>query len=587
MPSYDIFDNKVILHIQDRVCETSEQIISSELFRGVLDRAVAKLVKRRSILLNIFGKREVLPSDIDVLVETIKSLLVMPATEVIHVVQGSNVLLKNPSLFNDFIEYVYNFWRSFERFIVAVDPKNIDQDKKPYHTFNETVGHVTSLIRKLYRDIQENITGSHPRVYRQIASGAEVSTIAVTYKADLPKEYDFLNQVPMMRQVLLYPPLILNPTMNKRTGRIERVTENPLAGLQINSREWLCYPAKVGELLIFVYFHMSYAEHGHTLCNLFQMAEEEDLKRKPDAVYAYGVPESLLERFPYKQVIFDDEKNDIMVAAVPLKPEFGYFGYLKKTILTLHNVIMMKKGILPFHGALVRLILKGDIDRTILFVGDTGAGKSETLEALSSIGESDIQDLIVIADDMGSIRIAPDGTILGYGTEIGAFLRLDDLQPGYALGQIDRAIIMSANQVNARIIIPVTTYDQVIKGQKIDFIFYANNYDIVDEYHPVIERFDHAQKALSIFREGTAMSKGTTTSTGLVHTYFVNPFGPAQYKSLHDPLAKQYFEAFFKANVFVGQMRSRLGLEGWERKGPEEAARELLRVIQQKDSGKA
>ena len=59
-------------------------------------------------------------------------------------------------------------------------------------------------------------------------------------------------------------------------------------------------------------------------------------------------------------------------------------------------------------------------------------------------------------------------------------------------------------------------------------------------------------------------------------------FGPTQYKDLHEPLARKYFEAFFKAGVFVGQMRSRLGLAGWERKGPEESARELLRIIQSK-----
>jgi energy-coupling factor transporter ATP-binding protein EcfA2 len=582
MQSYDIFDNKIILHIQDRICDSAEEVISSELFRGIVDEAVQKLVKRHSILLDVFEKREVTSKDIDTLIETLKFLTKMPASLVPNVVPGARVLLKNPTLFNDFIENLYNYWRSFDRFIVSSDSKGRNWDKRPYRTFNETIGQLTNLIRSMYRDIQENVSGNHPRIYRQVAAGAEVSTIAVSKAADLPAEYAALNKVPMMRQMLIYPPLILNPTMNKRTGRAERVEENPLKGIDINSREWLCYPAKVGDLVILIYFHLSYAELGHSLCNLFQMAEDEDLVRPPDAIYAYGVPESLLERFPSKQVFFDDQKNNLLVAAVPLKPEFGYFGYLKKMVLTLHNIIMMKRGILPFHGALVRIILKGNIDRTVLFIGDTGAGKSETLEALRSLGEDEIQDFIIIADDMGSIRIAPDGTILGYGTEIGAFLRLDDLQPGYALGQIDRAIIMNANQVNARIIIPVTTYDQVVKGEKIDLILYANNYGMIDEDHPIIEHFTDAEKAMSVFREGTAMSKGTTSSTGLVHTYFVNPFGPAQYKEVHDPLAKKYFEAFFKQGIFVGQMRSRLGMAGWERKGPDEAARELLRVIQSK-----
>ncbi|MBF0485387.1 MAG: phosphoenolpyruvate carboxykinase [Candidatus Omnitrophica bacterium] len=579
MQSYDIRENKIILRIQDRVCDSAEEILSSDLFRGIVTDGVNKLVKRKSVLLDVFGKKDVSGQDIDILIETLKFLTKMPASLVPNVVPGAGVLLRNTTLFNDFIEYLYNYWRSFDRFIISSDSMGRNWDKRPYRTFNETIGFLTNLIRGMYRDIQENVTGQHPRIYRQVAAGAEVSTIAVARDMKLPEEYRELNKVPLIRQMLIYPPLILTPPMNKRSGRFERVEDNPLKGVDFGNGEWLCYPAKVGTLIILIYFHYSFAELGHSLCNLFQLAEDEDLERAPDAVYAFGVPENALSRYECKQVFFDDEKNNVLVGAVPLTAEFGYFGYLKKMVLTLHNIIMMKRGILPFHGALVRLILKGNIDRTILFIGDTGAGKSETLEALRGLGEEIIQDFIVIADDMGSIQISPEGKIIGYGTEIGAFLRLDDLQPGYALGQIDRAIIMNANQVNARIILPVTTYDQVVKGEEIDFIFYANNYEDIDESHPIIERFKDVEKALSVFGEGTAMSKGTTTSVGIGHTYFVNPFGPAQYKELHDPLARKYFEAFFKNNVFVGQMRSRLGLPGWERKGPQEAARELLKVL--------
>ena len=95
----------------------------------------------------------------------------------------------------------------------------------------------------------------------------------------------------------------------------------------------------------------------------------------------------------------------------------------------------------------------------------------------------------------------------------------------------------------------------------------------------MIERFITAELALHVFREGTAMSKGTTTSTGLTHTYFVNIFGPVQYRSLHEEIAVQYFEYFFRRNIFVGQLRTRLGIEGMERKGPEEAAKALLKLI--------
>ena len=115
---------------------------------------------------------------------------------------------------------------------------------------------------------------------------------------------------------------------------------------------------------------------------------------------------------------------------------------------------------------------------------------------------------------------------------------------------------------------PVTTLETVLHGYPVDYLLYANNYEQVDDDHPILEPFSTAEEALKIFREGAAMSKGTTTSTGLVHSYFANIFGPPQYKELHDPLASKVFQAAFQNGAFVGQMRTRLGIEGFESRGP-------------------
>lgn len=578
--TFEIFQNKVIIKLHDRICETPAEIFSSPLFRAILERAIDKLVQRNSFLLGIFERRPISAETIDLFIKTMGVLLHTPARSVGQVVPGAEQFLKDPALFNEFVEHVYNYWRCFDRFLIS-DATDKGWDKRPYRTFNATVGQLAGLIRGMYRDIQESVTGIHPRIYRQVAAGAEVSSITALKEVPFPAPvYKKLNAVPVIRQILLYPPLILNPPMNKRSGRFERVPKNPLELFELKPGEWLCYPAKVGSLIILIYFHNRFAELGHSLCNLFEMAEDVDLARKPDAVYAFGVPDGALDGFgAFPTVFYDDEKNGMMVGAVPGRDEFGYFGYLKKMVLTLHNIIMMKKGSLPFHGALVRIRLKGGQDAAILFIGDTGAGKSETLEALRESGGTGIEDMIVIADDMGSLEIARGG-IIGYGTETGAFLRLDDLPPGYALGQIDRAIIMSPNQVNARIILPVTTFANVVKGHQVNFILYANNYEDIDEEHPVVEFFANPEQALGVFREGTVMSKGTTTTTGIVHSYFANVFGPPQYKDLHESLARKFFQAFFQQGISVGQIRTRLGLAGWERRGPLEASQALLKVIE-------
>ena len=171
-------------------------------------------------------------------------------------------------------------------------------------------------------------------------------------------------------------------------------------------------------------------------------------------MYVFGDPTDGLEGMAYMPTVFhEDAAAGLFVAAVPNRREYGYFGYLKKMVLTLHNAIKMKQGRLPFHGALLSIQLTGGQEANVLLLGDTGAGKSETIEALRGMAEERIRDLAIVADDMGSLELRDEG-VIAFGTETGAFLRLDDLSPGFAFGQIDRAILMSASKTNARIVLP-------------------------------------------------------------------------------------------------------------------------------------
>jgi len=579
--SYRFVGRKVIILLRDRVCETSDDLLSSELFVEIVTRYVSRLTSRQSALLEVFGKprHEISDCDIGKLIEVFGVLEKLPGEAVPKLVEDGERFVANPSLLQEFVEGLYDYWRQFERFIVC-DSTEDRLDQRPYRTFNATIESLTHLVRQTYRDIEEGITGQHPTVYRQVRAGAEVAVIALPKQVALPASYQKLRSIPMIRQLLLYPPLLLHPPMNKRTGQFTEVTSNPLEQIDVNPQEWLCYPAKVGSLLVLVYMHESFYGLGFSLCNLFELADDAFLERPVDAVYLFGVPGGVLDAFaPMPTVFYDDSEHNLLSAFCPNADQFGYFGYLKKMILTLHNIKVMKLGRMPYHGAMVRITTKDDHTVTLLIVGDTGAGKSETLEALRTIGDDRIREMTIIADDMGSLSLDQTGDILGYGTEIGAFVRLDDLQPGYAFGQLDRTIIMNPSQVNARIVMPVTTYEQVIKGYPVDMVLYANNYEEIDDEHPLIDRLKTPESALSVFREGAAMSKGTTTSTGLVHTYFVNIFGAIQRRDVHEQISERYFRALFQRGAFVGQMRTRLGIAGWETKGPLEAARGLLQAI--------
>ncbi len=468
------------------------------------------------------------------------------------------------------VENLYDFWRRYERFLIVVNSPSAD-----HKAFKDTVTHMNHLVRKAYREICENITSDRPRVYRQLAAGFQAGLIARNITTDLPAAYGRVDEIPVIRQVLLNPPLIIAPPVNKRTGEFVEVDRNPLINSGFNPGQFLCYPAMVGELRIHVYFHAQYINLGTSLCNLFELADDRALTQKPDAIYFFGLPGRAFKGFAEKTVFFDDRKNDLLIGAVPLASSFGYFGYLKKMVLTLHNIIMMKRGRMPVHGAMFRIELSGGKTANILVLGDTGAGKSETIEAFRSLGSNSIKKLTVIFDDMGSLQLTDNG-VMAYGTEIGAFVRLDDLSPGYAFGNIDRSIIMSPHRTNARVVLPVTNMTEVLRGHKVDLFLYANNYEEVDGSHPVLEAFTDMQEALSVFREGTSMSKGTTTSTGIVHSYFANIFGPTQFREAHEKIAGRLFPAMFADGTMIGQLRTRLGIDGYQTEGPKAAARALL-----------
>ncbi|MHB0999273.1 MAG: phosphoenolpyruvate carboxykinase [Armatimonadota bacterium] len=574
--------SQIILHTTGVICSTTRELVSSNVFEIMVKQYAMELHKHNSPLLDELCIDMEDANAISSLLALLRTLAVVPIEQVVKILPHADKYLDQRHALHRLVEGLYDFWRSHDRFMICHSEQRPDgHDQRPYRTFNSTVEQLTHLVRALYRDICENITGDHPRVYRQVSAGCEVALITSEKQFNSAISYrDVLDGIPFIRQVLLNPPVILTPPMNKRTGKFQRVDDNPILGLVLDKEKWLCYPAQVGPLVVFIYFHQKFTGLGCSLANLFELATDDQITAGPDAIYLYGVPPEGLARYGDLPTVFhDDEENGVLVAAVPNEDRFGYFGYIKKMVLTLHNIIMMKRGRMPYHGAMVRIELKDGMSANVLLIGDTAAGKSESLEALRILGENHIRDLKIIADDMGSLEIAEDGKVHGYGTEIGAFIRLDDLQHGYAFGQIDRAILHNPQLVNARVILPVTTLDEVLKGYPVDYLLYANNYEAVDEQHPIIEHLKTVDRALDTFRDAATMAKGTTTSTGLVHTYFANIFGAMQYRELHEELAQRTFEAAYETGVYVGQLRTRLGIGGCETTGPQEAAMALLSLI--------
>ena len=469
----------------------------------------------------------------------------------------------------EFVEEMYNFWKRHQRFsVMSTGEGNALQDL----TFVGADSSFNNLILSLYRTIEEAIMGRKNRVYRQLQAGTNAS-IAVRKMPNtkLSAKYDKLKEIEMIESVMLRTPMILHPKSNKRTGMFTETDVNPITEFTGNSDEWFCYACKIGSLLAFVYFHRDFISSAVSLANLFELANIDECRKKPDLICLFGNEDGKDQTtFHY------DAEDDVWVGCVSYNERIEYFGYLKKMSLTLHNVRKMQKGWLPIHGAFVNITLNSGKRKGIMLMGDSGAGKSESIEALKNAGKDVIKDIEVVFDDMGTIHLE-DGIPYGQGTEIGAFIRLDDLDPGTPYRDMDRSIFMNPESSNnARVITPAAPYDVVAMNHRIDLFAYANNYDDKLGLH----RFDNIEDAKATCTEGKRMAKGTTQEVGISTTYFANPFGPMQQQDVCGPLIDQMFAALRDTGVFVGEIYTHLGLDKENREGINQAAMELLDFIE-------
>ena len=135
---------------------------------------------------------------------------------------------------------------------------------------------------------------------------------------------------------------------------------------------------------------------------------------------------------------------------------------------------------------------------------------------------------------------------------------------------------MNPDKENSRLVVPVATYRQIMKGYKVDMVLYANNYDDVLEQ---LQFFENKEEAINTFIRGARCAKGTTQEVGLVESFFANPFGPVQKQEKTRVLINEYFSKLFENKVLVGQLFTELAIYGKEHTGPKGAAEKLFEVL--------
>jgi len=564
--AYYFHDDTVILNYSKKYLTSKHEIVSAEIFDEFLNHFLDDLKTHHVDLYSYLAEGGKDNAQIKKEIKfVLKTLLISEPKEI------NDAYTKIPDELLAVIERGYNYWRSLQRYSILYTH---NEEGFQIQSFIDADNRENNLVLDFYREIEQKVQGSRNKVFRQLQAGTNASMLISYYQWKAPLGYEKLEDIPFINEILLRTPLILHPAHNKRTNVFKDAEHNPMADFVKGDKEWFCYPAKVGSLLIYCYFHRDFIGSAVATANLFELADAADaVAKKPDAIMLFGNPDGGSDT-----TFWHDAENDIWILKDSNDPAIDYFGYTKKSILTLHNLVMIQRGWLPIHGAMVNVYLKDGTKKGLMFMGDSGAGKSETLEALSTLASDLIDHQETVFDDMGTIHVNADGEVRGQGTEIGAFVRLDDLDKGTAYKDMDRSIFFNPEKANARVVIPAAPYNVVTADHKIDIFLYANNYTDKRGMH----LFTTRDEAEPVFVEGKRFALGTTQEKGLSTTFFANPFGPMQRQKETKVLIDKLFDKLFEEKIPVGEVYTCLGLPNKGDHGIEKAAEALVDFVKEK-----
>jgi len=539
--NFVIFEKKIVLN--DCSCKTIEDILKSDIFKYILRK--------------YYENNQVEFTNLSFILSYDYFYNLTCELFLNKNVYKKNEIIKSKTILYTLYNNLYNYYREFLRIALVFDVTNSN-------TLTNILNTVNHLTITLYRKITERLLNTKYLVYRNLSAGVN-TIISLGVGNSFCKETSF---IPIIQKIMFEPPLIIDNKQNRRNGEFS-FSENTFDISQVDLSNSLCYCINIGKKKAYIYFKSEYIHHILCLSNLFEMIKHDiSSKIKPDIVLLLG--------YDYKldRCIIHDKNKKVYFAILNGCVENDYFGYVKKILLTAFNLCIIDNKFLPIHGCGAIITLNDNTKKNICLVGDSGVGKSETLETLRADFSNRIRDIEIIFDDMGYIY-KKNNHIYFSGTEIGAFIRTDDLDSNYAYKQLDRAIYINPTKNNSRLIMPINLYNRIIDDYKVDCFFYLNNYDDNEE----ISYYKNINEMKETFVLGKRLALNTTNEVGITNTFFSNPFGPLQKKEQTLLLIDKYFKTLYN-NSICGILYTKLGLRDKKKEGLKKAASNLLDALE-------
>ena len=423
---------------------------------------------------------------------------------------------------------------------------------------------------------------------------------------NLPKSYSNLNKVSLTTHADMRTGVHYTTHANKREFPFFALDHNPFKNDKFISSDYVAIPFEVGKWNIIAYVHKSRGciELEPGLLNLFPFSKVRKLTgKKPDGIFIFGCPNSSMEDLGY----YYDKAENLLVGLIPNIDDCKYFGYGKKPILTLHNVLCILNEDFPLHCGCTRYLVKFDSENDEPYISD------------SFIKADDMGRAVLIEEGDENIENAKTNVPYFFGTETGAFACLDGFSEHTKMQMEGREIGYNKHAgTNARQIVPVTDYTEVSTGSELDILLYLNNYDLIEPGRSCMEVDMEVDEALEHFRKGARVAAGSTqTHRGKIEiSYWANPFPLLKDENWHDlpehedlsdkfsNIENKFFNiirervksgemkigvahSMLMAGVYAKNTDEKLKKCGFykrelvEHEGPERAAKDMIKLIKQ------
>ena len=516
-----------ILEIKDS-CVTSEQLLKSYAFARYLK------IYKKEFLEDLEKKGEKHSQEAKQKMELIAKLSLKDILQIFERDATGHELERDRAIVR-FLDGCYHHYRnkSFSRLV--------RMHNEIVTTASETQNSIKSKISDKAEDLSELIILTRRKLLDRVGLGHGVSrshgldaSPNVTageisgHFCNIPSAYSKLAHTNLTVTADIKTGVHYDTSVNKRAYPFYELDHNPLNLDNFEPEDWVSVPLKVGKWLIITYIHKSRGsiEMEPGLLNLFPFykVDRDFMSKKPDGLFFFGYQGATKDDLGF----FNDKENNLLIGMVPDLPEYGYFGYCKKPILTLHNVLAILKGDFPLHCGCNRYLVGFD---------------KETNEPY-------ISEIYIKADDMGKLEFKKDADnvvrLKFFGTETGAFACLDGFSDHAKMQMVGREIGYNASfGTNARQIVPVAEESEVSTGSNLDMLLYINNYELKKADETMIDISKPVKEAIKHFHDGRRCAAGSTQTGrgGTEISFWANPF-PLLKENDDKIIHKELYEKF-------------------------------------------